>query len=129
MASHRESTLPKRWSAESLLTRRRATSDPLATIGAIIGTSVDIGDKRVSDFRAFDGALTGRMIDVVRPRLIVQSWGSVNFLADDADSTLISSFTSEGDEGLIDLVHLDVPDQDYEGVNQGWENYYWIPWP
>ena len=65
---------------------------------------------------------------MIRPRLIVQSWRSINFLADDADSTLILSFTSEGDEGRIDLVHVDVPDQDYDGVKQGWENYYWIPW-
>ena len=33
----------------------------------------------------------------------------------------------EGDEGRIDLIHLDVPDQDYEGVFQGWEKYYWTP--
>jgi SHS2 domain-containing protein len=31
------------------------------------------------------------------------------------------SFTSEGNEGRIDLIHLDVPDQDYDGVDQGWE--------
>jgi hypothetical protein len=47
---------------------------------------------------------------------------------EDPDSTLILYFTSEGDEGRIDLVHLDVPDQDCEGVNQGWEKYYWTPW-
>ncbi len=46
----------------------------------------------------------------------------------DPDSTLILSLTSEGDDGRIDLVHLDVPDQDYDAVNQGWEKYYWIPW-
>jgi hypothetical protein len=43
-------------------------------------------------------------------------------------STLFLSFTSDGDEGRIDLVHLDVPDQDYDGVDQGWEQYYWTPW-
>ncbi|MGA8239314.1 MAG: SRPBCC domain-containing protein [Desulfobacterales bacterium] len=95
---------------------------------AITGASVDIGDKRGSEFKAFDGALTGTILEVIGPRLIIQSWRSVNFLAEDPDSTLILSFTSEGDEGRIDLVHLDVPDQDYDGVNQGWEKYYWTPW-
>ena len=49
-------------------------------------------------------------------------------MAEDPDSILILSFTSEGDGGRIDLVHLDVPDQDFEGVNQGWGKDYWTPW-
>jgi uncharacterized protein YndB with AHSA1/START domain len=99
-----------------------------STHQAITGASVNIGDKRGSEFKAFDGALTGTVLEVIKPRLIIKSWRSVNFLAEDPDSTLILSFTSEGDEGRIDLVHLDVPDQDYDGVNQGWEKYYWTPW-
>jgi len=52
----------------------------------------------------------------------------VAFKPDDPDSTLILCFTAQGKEGRIDLVHLDVPDQDFEGVNNGWESYYWTPW-
>ncbi len=37
-------------------------------------------------------------------------------------------FTTIGDEGQIDLVHLDVPQQDYDGVAKGWEKFYWQPW-
>ena len=99
-----------------------------STHQAITGAPVEIGDKRGSGFKAFDGALTGMILEVIRPRLIIKSWRSVNFMAEDPDSTLILSFTSEGDGGRIDLVHLDVPDQDYDGVNQGWEKYYWAPW-
>ncbi len=99
-----------------------------STHQAITGASVEIGDKRGSEFKAFDGALTGTILEVIRPRLIIKSWRSVNFMAEDPDSTLILSFTSEANEGRIDLVHLDVPDQDYDGVNQGWENFYWAPW-
>jgi len=95
---------------------------------AITGGSVAIGDERGSEFKAFEGALTGTILEVIKPRLIIKSWRSVNFRAEDFDSTLILSFTPEGEEGRIDLVHLDVPDQDYDGVNQGWEKYYWTPW-
>ena len=95
---------------------------------AITGAPVEIGDKKGSEFKAFDGALTGMILEVIKPRLIIKSWRSVNFMVEDPDSTLILFFTSEGGEGRIDLVHLDVPDQDYDGVNQGWEKYYWTPW-
>jgi len=46
----------------------------------------------------------------------------------DLDSTLILSFQPEGANGRIDLVHLDVPDHDYNGVVEGWEKFYWTPW-
>ena len=95
---------------------------------AITGASVDIGDERGSKFKAFDGALTGTVLEVVRPRLIIQSWRSNAFKTEDPDSTLILSFTPEQDAGRIDLIHLDVPDHDYDGVTQGWEKYYWAPW-
>ena len=95
---------------------------------AITGAPVDIGDERGSKFKAFDGALTGTILEVVKPRLIIQSWRSKVFKAEDPDSTLILSFTPEADEGRIDLIHLDVPDHDYDGVTQGWEKYYWAPW-
>ncbi|CAB1084743.1 hypothetical protein D1AOALGA4SA_12253 [Olavius algarvensis Delta 1 endosymbiont] len=101
--------------------------DPVAH-EAITGAPVDIGDKKGSQFKAFDGALTGMILEVIKPRLIVKSWRSIHFLEDDPDSTLILSFASEGDQGRIDLIHLDVPPQDFDGVNQGWENFYWTPW-
>ena len=83
---------------------------------AITGARVVIGDKRGARFQAFDGALTGTMLEVVRPSLIVQSWRSTEFKAENPDSTLILSFSPEGDKGRIDLIHLDVPDHDYDGV-------------
>jgi activator of HSP90 ATPase len=95
---------------------------------AITGAPVEIGDERGSKFKAFDGALTGTILEVVKPGLIIQSWRSKVFKAEDPDSTLILSFTPEADEGRIDLIHLDVPDHDYDGVTQGWEKYYWAPW-
>jgi hypothetical protein len=61
-------------------------------------------------------------------KLIVQSWRSVNFAEDDPDSTLILAFVPEGGNGRIDLIHIDVPEQDFQGVSEGWEKYYWTPW-
>jgi len=95
---------------------------------AITGAPVVIGEERNAPFRAFNGALTGTIIEVVRPSLIVQSWRSTGFKAEDPDSILIWHFTAQGGEGRIDLIHLGVPDQDYDGVSNGWEKYYWSPW-
>ena len=95
---------------------------------AIIGASAEIGSERGSTFQAFGGELTGVILDVIKPRLIIKSWRSSAFKTEDLDSTLILSFTPEEDEGRIELIHLDVPDHDYDGVTQGWGKYYWEPW-
>ncbi len=95
---------------------------------AFTGAPVTIGTEPGSPFSAFGGQLSGTMLAVIAPRLIVQSWRSVNFLATDPDSTLILTFAPEGSSGRIDLIHIDVPEQDYQGVSDGWDKYYWTPW-
>ncbi len=95
---------------------------------AITGSPVIIDELAGVPFKAFDGMLSGRVLEVIKPTLIVQSWRSVNFQEDDPDSTLILQFTTVGDEGQIDMIHVDVPQQDYDGVTNGWEKFYWTPW-
>lgn len=95
---------------------------------AFTGQPVTIGEESGAEFRAFDGMLAGTILKVVRPRLIVQSWRSQNFNNGDPDSTLILSFEEQGEKGRIDLVHLDVPECDFDGVSNGWEKFYWAPW-
>jgi activator of HSP90 ATPase len=101
--------------------------DP-ALHAAVTGAPVTIGAENGSVFAAFDGRLSGTMLSVIAPRLIVQSWRSVKFAANDRDSTLILAFVPEGTNGRIDLIHLDVPEHDYGGVSEGWEQRYWQPW-
>jgi activator of HSP90 ATPase len=105
--------------------------DP-ALHGEITGAPAVVSPEPGSPFSAFGGALAGTTLSVVAPSLIVQSWRSTNFLDTDPDSTLILSFVAEGPDeaktGRIDLIHLDVPEQDYEGVREGWDTYYWEPW-
>ena len=94
----------------------------------LTGAPVDIGIQPGAPFRAFDGAITGTMLSVRPPLLVVQSWRSIHFHDTDPDSTLILTFVPQGRDGRIELVHLDVPEQDYQGVTSGWENFYWAPW-
>jgi activator of HSP90 ATPase len=104
--------------------------DPAAH-AAITGRPVTIRAEEGAEFSAFDGQLSGMILALARPHLIVQSWRSCMFHDNDPDSVLILSFTSEGlgaNEGRVDLVHLDVPEHDYEDVTKGWHKYYWSPW-
>jgi activator of HSP90 ATPase len=101
--------------------------DP-ARHSAVTGAPVTVGAEPGALFEAFGGQISGATISVIAPRLIVQSWRSVNFADGDPDSTLILAFVPEGGNGRIDLIHIDVSEQDFQGVSEGWEKYYWTPW-
>jgi activator of HSP90 ATPase len=95
---------------------------------AFTGNPATISESPGSPFSAFDGALSGTTLQIVEPSVIVQSWRSVSFHDSDPDSTLILYFHNAGDEGQIELIHLDVPEQDFDGVTRGWDKFYWTPW-
>lgn len=95
---------------------------------AITGAPVTISSKPGSAFGAFNGMLSGTMLYTVPKRLIVQSWRSSHWSLDDIDSILTLTFSPAGDSGRIELVHVNVPDHDVQGVTEGWQKYYWDPW-
>lgn len=95
---------------------------------AITGHKVVIGSRPGAKFKAFGGALSGRILQAIPGRLIVQAWRSTAFHKGDPDSTLVLRFTPRGRKGRIDLMHVNVPSHDYGGVNNGWKRYYWKPW-
>jgi activator of HSP90 ATPase len=95
---------------------------------AVTGAPVTIGPGPGAPFRAFDGLLTGTILHLEPKRLIVQTWRSAKFPAGAPDSVLVLSFWPETGGGRIELVQVNVPAEDFAGVSQGWERYYWTPW-
>ncbi|WP_372370967.1 SRPBCC domain-containing protein [Candidatus Uabimicrobium sp. HlEnr_7] len=97
--------------------------------GAFTGIPVEsIGKESGTEFKAFDGKLQGTILQTVDSLLIVQTWRSPSFKEQDVDSTLILSFSEQNNEGRIDLVHVDVPQHDYNCIVEGWKERYWKPW-
>jgi uncharacterized protein YndB with AHSA1/START domain len=95
---------------------------------AFTAMPVEIEATRGADFRAFSGAIWGTILDVVPNRLVVQRWRSKNFPQDAIDSTLVLSFWPEAKGGRVELVHANVPEEDFAGVSEGWPKFYWNPW-
>lgn len=95
---------------------------------ALTGSPATISAHAGAPFRAFDGVLSGTILQVTPKRQIVQSWRSPHWEPADLDSTLILTFWPEGEGGRIELTHVNVVDKDFAGVSQGWEKFYWTPW-
>ncbi len=92
------------------------------------GAPAKVSRKAGASFIAFDGALRGRNLIVVPNKMIVQTWRSSAFKKSDADSILVITFTKTSSGTRVDLVHVNVPEQDHQGVTEGWNKYYWEPW-
>ena len=95
---------------------------------AFTGLPVILEPRAGGVFRAFNGMLSGTILHVEPKTLIVQTWRSGNWPLTAMDSVLTLSFWPAEDGARIEVVHVNVPDEDFAGVSQGWEKYYWTPW-
>ena len=95
---------------------------------AFTGLPVTIEPHAGGVFRAFDGKLSGKILHLEPKTLIVQTWRSVNWPLTVMDSVLTLSFWPENNGARIELVHINIPEEDFAGVSQGWGKYYWTPW-
>jgi activator of HSP90 ATPase len=95
---------------------------------AFTGLPVTLEAHAGGVFRAFDGMLSGTILHIEPKTLIVQTWRSGNWPLTAMDSVLTLSFWPAEDGGHIELVHANVPEEDFAGVSQGWGKYYWQPW-
>jgi len=99
-----------------------------ASHAAFTGLPVTLEAGAGGVFRAFDGMLSGKILHIEPKTVIVQTWRSANWPLTDIDSVLTLSFWPAPDGARIELVHVNVPEEDFAGVSQGWEKYYWTPW-
>lgn len=95
---------------------------------ASIGQPVKIQDKEGTKFSAWDNYCSGKNLQLIKNKLIVQSWRASDWNASDIDSTFILLFEQKGKDGTINMVHANVPDNHFKDLKQGWNDFYWKPW-
>ena len=90
------------------------------------GAKATISREIGGSFTAYDGALSGTILELVPDAKIVQSWrGSDEGWVAGHFST--ATFTLEAMEGGTRLTFLQtgVPEASFEQISQGWQTYYW----
>ena len=92
------------------------------------GAPAKLSRKVGGKFTAFGGQLMGRNLLVVPNTMIVQTWRASGWKKTDPDSILVIHFSRKKTGACIDLVHVNVPHHDHQGVTDGWRRYYWEPW-
>ena len=92
-----------------------------------VGVSAKIQNKEGVRFSAYDNYVTGKNLQLIPNRLIVQSWRAQSWSADDVDSTFIIYLESQGADTLLHAIHANLPDNAADSIDSGWHKMYWEP--
>ena len=92
------------------------------------GAPAKVSRRAGGAFSAFGGQLKGKNLLVVPTKMIVQTWRAEMWKKSDPDSILVIEFHKTKTGSRVDLVHVNVPEYDHQGVTDGWRHYYWEPW-
>jgi activator of HSP90 ATPase len=76
---------------------------------------------------AWDGYITGRTIELIPGKRIVQSWRTTQFTSVDPDSTITVELAPTRTGTRLTLTHAGVPDGQTSYENGGWQDNYFAP--
>jgi activator of HSP90 ATPase len=94
------------------------------------GQKAVISRKVGGRFKAGDGWIDGMNLELAKDKLIVQGWRESE-IGDDWPNGYYSvvrfRFTKVRGGTRLDFLHSGVPAPAYEGIRNGWREYYWEP--
>jgi len=94
----------------------------------IAGEPCKISAKVGSSYTVAGGYITGKNLQLIKNKLIVQSWKAKDWDKKAMDSTFIINLEPKGKDVVLHVTHANIPDEHYESIDQGWHDFYWTPW-
>jgi activator of HSP90 ATPase len=98
-----------------------------AAYSAMTGGSAKIAKRVGGDYSAWDGYITGKTLELIPGKLIVQSWRTSQFAPRDPDSTITVELGQTKAGTRLTLTHRGVPDGQTSYENGGWQDNYFSP--
>lgn len=94
----------------------------------IAGSPAKITNKPGDKYSVHGGYITGKNLNLIKDRQIVQTWRAQGWGKDDVDSTFIINLEPKGNDVVLHAIHAGVPDAHAAGLSKGWHDHYWKPW-
>ena len=91
------------------------------------GGKASMSDEIGAQVSAWDGYITGRNLQLVPGRRIVQSWRTSRFTDAHADSIVTVTLRAAASGTVLMLEHSNVPDDQRNYEDGGWEENYFAP--
>ena len=94
---------------------------------AFTGSKATCNAKVGGKFTAWDGYISGKNLELVIGKKIVQEWITTDWLRGYSPSRLELTFRKVKEGTEISMVHSNVPAQQADDLKQGWNDFYWEP--
>lgn len=88
------------------------------------GRPLNMDEQVQTEFSLWDGDIHGKNIEVVKEKKLVQEWFSGDW---SKPSIVTFNLQAKDNKTILELEHTDVPDDEVEDVDQGWDDYYLGP--
>ncbi len=85
------------------------------------GYPAEMTEEEGAEFSLFNGDITGKNIEFVKDEKIVQEW---YFGEQEKQSIVTIRLTQEKMNTIVELTHSNIPDEAFEDMKTGWDNYY-----
>jgi activator of HSP90 ATPase len=91
------------------------------TIELWTGYPAIMSETRGSEFSLWDGDITGKNLEFIKDKRVVQEW----YFGDQPEKSLVT-ITIQPDKGnsVVTVEHVNIPDQDFSDIADGWREYY-----
>ena len=91
------------------------------TIELWSGYPAVMSDEPGSEFSLWEGDITGKNLEFVTDKKVVQEW----FFGDQTEKSLVTiNIAPDGENSLVTVEHSNIPDDDFADISEGWREYY-----
>lgn len=101
----------------------KALTNPL-TIELWTGSPAIMDDQPGTEFSLWDGDICGKNLEVEPGKLLKQEW---YFGEQEEPSIVTMKLHPDGKGTSVELLHINIPEEDFESILEGWDKYYFAP--
>jgi activator of HSP90 ATPase len=91
------------------------------------GSPAEVQGRSGGSFKAWDGYIWGKTLELESYHRIVQAWRTSEFPEESPDSRVEILLEESNGGTKITLIHTDIPEGQGESYKQGWEDFYFTP--
>ena len=97
-----------------------ALTNPV-TLQLWTGEPAEMSTDPGSEFSLWDGSIAGKNIEFETGKKLVQQW----YFGEQTDASIVTILLHQKGLGTsVELLHTNIPDEDYDDITDGWDNYY-----
>lgn len=85
------------------------------------GEHAEMKPEPGTEFSMWEGSIVGKNVEFVPDKKVVQQW----YFGEQKELSIVTLTLHEHKKGTsVQLVHTNIPDQDYQHIQEGWDNNY-----